>query len=76
MRAKIQWLVRYRTPAISLSENHEIFIFKVPKRSLFDLLVAFFETCRMVAWYKEVINTSFGNEKWSQGGAVGPFEVI
>jgi hypothetical protein len=49
---------------------------KVPKRSFFDLLASYFGTCKMVTWYKEVINTKFGNEKWSQDGAVGPFQVI
>ena len=29
----------------------------VPKRSSFDLLVSYFGTCRVVAWYKEVIYT-------------------
>jgi hypothetical protein len=31
---------------------------KVPKRSLFGLLVSYFGKCsRMVVWYKEAINT-------------------
>ena len=49
--------MRYRNPGISLRENHEKLAKKVPKRSFFDLLVSYFGTCRVVAWYKEVIYT-------------------
>jgi hypothetical protein len=64
--------MRYIIPAISLIENQPSK--KMPKRLFYYLFVSYFGTCRMVAWYKEVIK--FGNEKWSQGGAAGPFEVI
>jgi hypothetical protein len=49
--------VRYRIPAISLKENHEKISQEGAKKVIFDLLVSYFGTCRMVAWYKEVIDT-------------------
>jgi hypothetical protein len=45
--------VRYRIPALSLKEISQ----EGAKKVIFDLLVSYFGTCRMVAWYKEVINT-------------------
>ena len=69
---KIQLLVRYKIPATSLREIMRKSAKKVPKRSLLDLLVSYFGTRRMVAWYKEVINTSFWEWKMVPGRSCGP----
>jgi hypothetical protein len=56
--------MRGKDPVVGEIKNSSHFLFqkimrksakKVLKRSFVDLLVSYFGTCRMVAWYKEVI---------------------
>jgi len=54
--------LRRKDPVVGEIQNSSHFPWrksakKAPKRSFFDLLVSYFGTRRMVAWYKEVINT-------------------